>query len=76
MRSKQFFTTCKRCHRQILMTYCPDTMRWIPCDPELIRFCECDVPESYVTTEGIVKHGKPDANGEIGYRKHRKDCEA
>ena len=71
---EQFFTECRRCKHQILMTYNPRTGRWIPCDPEIKRFRRSGGPETFVTPEGEVCYGERDRNGEFGYRKHRRDC--
>ena len=74
MEHKQYFATCKRCGKKLLMTYNPVTLKWIPCDPELKRFSPGEGTETYVTPEGEVKHGGRAYDGEYGYRKHRKDC--
>ena len=71
---EQFFKYCKRCQRQILMTYSPFTGRWIPCDPEIKRFNRGNGPETFVTPDGEILHGVRALNGEFGYRKHRRDC--
>lgn len=71
----QFFTTCKRCRRQILMTYCYETGKWVPCDPTLKHFDVSGGPVTYITINGDIKHGNVVPDGpETGYRKHRRDC--
>ena len=47
MPTKQFFTTCKRCGKQILMTQDLDSLKWIPCEPEIRRFKPSGGPETY-----------------------------
>ena len=74
METRQFFTNCRNCGRQILMTYDGKDRRWIPCDPEIRKYKASGGPETYVTPTGELKRGVRDYNGEFGYRKHRKDC--
>ena len=74
MAYEQYFTTCKRCGRKILMTVNQETRKMIPCEPELHRFSPGGGPETYVTPDGIMKRGVKDYNGEPGYRKHLKNC--
>lgn len=76
MPTKQFFTTCKRCGKQILMTQDLGSLKWIPCEPEIRRFKPSGGPETYVTPEGKLQRGERAYDGEVGYRKHRKDCMA
>lgn len=71
---EQFMTKCRRCGRQILMTRNVRTGQWVPCDPEIRRYVQSGGPETYVTPEGVLLHGQRDYNGEIGYRRHRRDC--
>lgn len=66
----QFFTTCNRCGRQILMTQNLHNKLWISCDPELYRFRLSKGSEMYVTPEGEVVKGERDRDGMFGYRKH------
>ena len=70
----QFYTHCRRCGRQILMTRNRQTGAWVPCDPEILRFTPAGGPETYVNTDGKYCRGKRDRNGEFGYRRHRRDC--
>lgn len=72
--NNQFYTFCKRCGRQILMTRCEKDGRWVPCDPEIRRYKRSGGPFSFVSTEGDLCYGTPDSNGEWGYRKHRRNC--
>ena len=74
--AEQFFTTCRKCGRQILMTRNIYNKYWIPCDPEILRYKPAAVSSNYVTPEGIVVSGKPDRDGEFGYRLHRRTCKA
>ena len=70
----QYFTTCRRCGRQILMTRA-DNGKTIPCEPEIIRFHPGGGPETFVTETGRFLRGERVWNGsEMGYRKHRRDC--
>ena len=68
----QFYTICRDCGKQILMTRCEDTGRWIPCEPYVHRFTPSGGPVTYVNTEGKLCHGYRSRDGEIGYMKHRK----
>ena len=74
--TNQFFTECRRCGKQILMTQDIATHKWTPCNPEILFFVEKDVPNVYVTPDGEIKHGVPSVNGkgETGYIRHRRDC--
>ena len=75
MKCEQFFTTCPKCGKQILMTKCQRNNLWVPCDPELFRFTPAGGPETYVTPEGNTMRGYRDRNGQYGYRKHgRRVC--
>lgn len=69
-----YFTTCRRCGKQILMIYSPAAGKWVPCDPEIRRYRKSGGPETYVTPDGSVCRGERAYDGETGYRKHRKDC--
>lgn len=71
---EQYYTFCRRCGRQILMTRCKDTGRWIPCDPEIHKYKPAGGPYTYVTAEGMFRRGVRDRNGEWGYQRHRRDC--
>lgn len=68
----QYVTTCKYCGRQIVMTLTEDG--WKPCDPVMMRFTPAGGPETFVTHDGRVCRGRPDRNGEPGYRKHYRTC--
>lgn len=71
----QYFTHCKRCRKLILLVRCKETGKWIACDPELTRFFPGGGPETFVTPDGRIDHGKLTRGcGETGYRRHRKDC--
>lgn len=72
--NNQFITFCRNCGRQILMTRCEDTGRWVPCDPEIFRFRRAGGPCTFVAEDGTLQRGERDNNGEWGYRKHRSDC--
>lgn len=71
-----YFTSCRRCGRQILMTYSPDSAKWYACDPEIRRYRPSGGPESYLTPDGKLRRGERAYDGDVGYRKHRKDCDA
>ena len=75
MERKQYFTTCKHCGKQILMTRNIETGRFIVCNPE-IRFFEPGGEDPYITPDGQTVMGKSSNRGEIGYRKHSITCEA
>lgn len=75
MERKQYFTTCKHCGKQILMTRNIETGRFIVCNPE-IRFYKPGGDDIYITPDGQTVKGRSDNNGEIGYRKHSFSCEA
>lgn len=72
----QFFTSCKRCGKQILMTQNVATHKWTPCNPTILYFTEKDTPDVFVTVDGEIMHGVPAVNGEgkLGYLRHRRDC--
>lgn len=70
----QFYTICRRCGRQILMTRCNDDGRWIPCDPVVNRFTSEGGPYMYINTNGEVKYGRRSKDGELGYKKHSLYC--
>ena len=74
----QFFTFCKRCGKQILMTQDSVSHRWFPCNPQVVGFVafECG-PSTFVSAEdGSVKHGYESGShtAERGYYRHRRDC--
>lgn len=70
MPSRQFFTNCRKCGRQILMTQCLRTGAWIACDPQIFRFNPGFGYDTYVTPEGDIIRGDRDRNGLFGYHKH------
>ena len=74
--AEQFFTTCKFCGKQILMTRNLRNGIWIPCDPEIRKYTPGGGPNTYITAEGeIVRGGKWFGGQEaFGYKRHRKDC--
>lgn len=71
---KQYFTFCKRCGRQILITRCDRTGKWVACDPEIHQYMRSDGLLTYVNEYGELCHGKQEIGGEWGYRRHRNDC--
>ena len=73
---EQFYTRCRDCGKQILMTRCEKTGQWVPCNPDIMWFTPAGGPETYVNTDGKLCRGvrNYDHSGEIGYRKHRRDC--
>lgn len=73
---EQYFRFCRRCGKQILMTYNSRKGQWVACDPEIRRFRRAGGPETFVTPNGEVCYGVRAYDGEIGYRKHRRDCTA
>jgi len=74
--AEQFFTTCKFCGKQILMTRNLRNGIWIPCNPEIRHFQSGGGPNTYITPEGEVVHGQNATFGSdsFGYIRHRKDC--
>lgn len=75
MACEQFFTTCKRCGKRILMTKNIHNGVWVPCDPLLRKFKPSGGPHTYVTEGGELIRGQSAYDGDhYGYRKHRKDC--
>lgn len=72
--TNQFMTYCRRCGRHILMTRCEEDGRWVPCDPEIHRYRPAGGPETYVNVDGKYCRGVRDRDGEVGYRRHRRDC--
>ena len=66
----QFYRICKFCGKQILMTRCEDTGRWIPCDPYIVKFTPSGGPETFVNENGKTCRGFRSEKGEFGYRKH------
>lgn len=71
----QYFTHCRRCGKQILMTYNMRKGQWIPCDPEIKRYRITDSgSETFVTPEGETHRGERFFDGVYGYRRHRRDC--
>ena len=76
--AEQFFTTCKFCGKQILMTKNLKSGTWVPCDPEIRHFKSGGGPNTYVTPEGELVRGQKSFAGfgadSVGYRRHRKDC--
>jgi len=75
MACDQYFTKCRYCGHQILMTMNQQNHTWVPCDPELYRFTPSGGPMTYVTGEGDVIRGHKDRDGKyFGYRSHRRSC--
>ena len=70
MERKQFFTTCKYCGRQILMTRNGQTGKWIPCNPVVEWFTPSGGPETFIDEYGKTCRGYRSGTGEIGYRRH------
>ena len=66
----QFYTICRGCGKQILMTRCEDTGRWVPCNPVIGRYKPSGGPLTYVNTDGKLVRGTIANDGEFGYRKH------
>ena len=70
---KQFFTTCKFCGKQILMTMNLENGTWVACNPELLRYRLTENGYGrYVTPEGSVVRGERDRDGLFGYKKHER----
>lgn len=76
MRERQFFTTCRYCGRQILMTRNVDTGRFIPCDPLIVRFIpDEESDEWFINEHGQSRRGfDGDGIGAVGYRRHTARC--
>ena len=76
MDRKQFFTTCKYCGKQILMTRNVDTGRFTPCDPLIVRFFPDDGSDEFFIDEDgkNVRGFQSDTMGHIGYKKHYVYC--
>lgn len=74
--AEQFFTQCKFCGKQILMTRNLKNGNWIPCDPEIRKFTPGGGPNTYITPEGEMVRGCHTYGGpeSYGYKRHRKDC--
>lgn len=80
MERKQYFTSCRYCGRQILMTRNTDTGRFTPCDPQIGRY----IPNPngnvlYVNEDGKSQWGYkdyPEGCYEFGYLKHYTSCSA
>lgn len=74
--AEQFFTKCKFCGKQILMTKNLKNGTWIACDPEIRKYRPGGGPNTYVTAEGEIVRGSKAFGGveAFGYRKHRRDC--
>ena len=73
--TRQFYTTCKRCGRQILMTQ--SNSGWVPCHPDVMRFRPAGGPCTYISEDGKVCRGeRVFGGGEIGYEKHWRHCVA
>jgi len=73
--TNQFYTICKRCGRQILMT--KTEQGWMPCHPEVMRFRPAGGPCTFVNEDGKVCRGeRVFGGGEIGYEKHWRHCVA
>ena len=68
--TEQFFTTCRFCGKQILMTKNLRTNKWVACEPEIRRFRPAGGPNTYITPEGEVTRGERDRDGIFGYKKH------
>jgi len=71
MGCRQFFTTCRHCGRQILMTQNLQNREWVPCDPQIFRYRLSTGGQLYVTPEGNTVRGLPDRDGLFGYRRHK-----
>ena len=79
MERKQYFTNCRYCGRQILMTRNTDTGRFTPCDPAIKKY----VPNPngnvlYVNEDGKAHWGfiSDHIGAEFGYLKHYTSCSA
>ena len=68
--ANQFYTICRKCGRQILMTQTVRPGAWIPCDPYIRKFRNDSGGPIYVSAEGELKHGTPSPVGEWGYLRH------
>ena len=76
MERKQFYTFCKCCGKQILMTRNAKTGNWVPCDPAVIWFTPSGGNETFVDQYGKICRGYRSRTGEIGYRRHFASCKA
>ena len=76
MERKQFFTTCRYCGKQILMTRNVDNGKFTPCDPTVIWFFpDEDCKEGFVDEDGRFVFGyASDTMWHVGYRKHSMTC--
>lgn len=75
MAYSQFFTTCRQCGKQILMTRNLEHGYWIPCNPCLYRFEPDPHGDTlYVTADGIQTRGKKNREGMFGYIAHKRTC--
>lgn len=75
MDRRQFFTTCRYCGKQILMTRNTETGRYTPCNPEIVRFFEDDTGTAFVNEDGKIVFGfASDTMGHVGYKKHSMFC--
>ena len=73
MESKQFYTTCKYCGRQILMVMNTQNRRYIPCDSVISLYIpDPNGKEIYIDEFGQTRsgYGSTDGKGEVGYQKH------
>lgn len=70
----QFYKICRDCGKQILMTRCEETGRWMPCDSLIMRFTPAGGPETYINEDGKLCRGYRSKDGEFGYKNHRRSC--
>ena len=75
MMNKQFFTNCRYCGKQILMTRSAVNGHYIPCDSEIVRFTQGG-KKQFITPDGEPVMGEYAADGEVGYQKHSLTCKA
>ena len=78
MERRQFFTECRYCGKQILMTRNVDTGRYTPCDSLVHRFFpDEDSNDFFINEDGKQIRGfSNDVMGHIGYKKHSESCSA
>lgn len=76
MDRKQFYTFCKHCGKQIIMTRNTETGRFTPCDPEIKRFIPDDEAlDVFINIDGQTVHGIDGRGmGDMGYKKHSLSC--
>lgn len=72
---RQFLTFCNRCGKQILMTQCQSTGRWVPCNPLIDRYIPDEGNEVYIDQAGCSCRGRRDRRGQDwGYTHHGREC--